>query len=99
MRVLVDSDRAEDPYLSTVINHAAIIELSAHGIPVRTDAPNELLHSKVVIVDEVVLIGSHNWTAGSYFAFDDLTLAIRSSALAEDQLARFDALWNVAVDV
>lgn len=99
VRVLVDSDRREDPYLSTVINKPAMDYLRAAGVPVRQDAPDKLLHSKCLIIDDgLLLIGSHNWTAGSYFQFDDLTLAIRSAPMVALQRQRFDALWATASD-
>lgn len=99
VRVLVDSDRQEDPYLSTVINKPAVDYLRAAGVPVRQDAPDKLLHSKCVMIDdERLLIGSHNWTAGSYFQFDDLTLAIRSASMIAQQRQRFDAMWAAASD-
>ena len=77
----VDRDRDDDPYRSTVINAAAVAWLRDAGVAVRQDATETLLHSKFVVIDaDLTLIGSHNWTAGSYFRFDDLTLAIRSTA-------------------
>jgi phosphatidylserine/phosphatidylglycerophosphate/cardiolipin synthase-like enzyme len=99
VRVIVDRDRMEDPYRSAVINEAAVAYLRDSGVPVRVDAADTLLHSKFVVVDaDLTLIGSHNWTAGSYFVFDDLTLCIASTAVASAQRARFDALWANAVD-
>lgn len=97
VRVLVDRDRPEDPYLSSVINAAAIAYLAEGGVAVRSDLPEQLLHSKFVLIDDdLALIGSHNWTAGSYFRFDDLTLAIRSAPLVRAQRRRFGGLWSAA---
>lgn len=98
VRVLVDRDRAEDPYRSTVINEAAVDYLADNGVNVREDAADLLLHSKFVIIDaDLTLIGSHNWTAGSYFVFDDLTLCIKSAQVASAQRTRFDELWTAGV--
>jgi hypothetical protein len=99
VRVLVDRDRAEDPYRSTVINEAAVDYLAGNGVNVREDPADLLLHSKFVIIDaDLTLIGSHNWTAGSYFVFDDLTLCIKSAAVASAQRTRFNGLWAAAGD-
>lgn len=98
VRVLVDADRPEDHYLSTVINERAVGHLRDQGVPVRQDSPAKLLHSKFVLVDdEWTIIGSHNWSAGSFFQMDDLTLAIRSTAVWAAQRARFEQLWNAAI--
>jgi phosphatidylserine/phosphatidylglycerophosphate/cardiolipin synthase-like enzyme len=97
VRVLVDQDRDEDPYRSTVINEIAVGFLRDAGVDVWRDAPATLLHSKFVLIDsDLTVIGSHNWSAGSYFQFDDMSLAIRSAATTAAQRARFDVLWAAA---
>ena len=97
VRVLVDSDQKTDPYLSTVINASAKRFLLDAGIACRSDQTDRLLHSKYLILDrERVVLGSHNWSAGSYFGFDDLTLAMSSRPLASALGTRFEALWNTA---
>lgn len=95
VRVLMDKDTKTDPYLSTIINAPARRFLEAAGIACRMDPSDRLMHSKYCIVDrEVVVIGSHNWSSGSYFGFDDLSLAIRSTALAAQATGQFEELWN-----
>jgi hypothetical protein len=96
VRVLVDSDEKTDPYLSTVINANAKRFLLDAGIACRSDRTDRLLHSKFLIIDnKVVVLGSHNWSAGSYFDFDDLTLVMSSSPLADALTTRFEALWSL----
>jgi hypothetical protein len=68
VRVLLDRDKKGDPYGSTIINTPAFDLLTKAGVGVRLDAPDHLLHSKVVVLDRrIVVIGSHNWSCGSYF--------------------------------
>jgi phosphatidylserine/phosphatidylglycerophosphate/cardiolipin synthase-like enzyme len=96
VRVLLDADRPTDPYMSTIINTDAREYLEAAGIDCRLDATDRLLHSKFVVVDgAIVVLGSHNWSAGSYFHFDDMSLLVRSSELAAQLTTRFAALWPV----
>jgi len=95
VRVLVDRDRRNDPYRSHVINAAAVQYLLGRGIRVRVDRPARLLHSKMVVIDDgTTVVGSHNWVAGSYFTFDDLSVAVRSVPFARDARARFERLWQ-----
>lgn len=97
VRVLLDADRPEDPYRSSVINAAAQAYLSAADIPVQFDSTERLLHSKYLVADgSLVIMGSHNWSAGSYFAYDDLSLVIQSVELAQTLTARFASLWQEA---
>jgi phosphatidylserine/phosphatidylglycerophosphate/cardiolipin synthase-like enzyme len=63
-------------------------------VTTRSDRGNRLLHSKYLVIDhELVVIGSHNWSKGSYFDFDDLSLVIQSGELAAALETRFDTLW------
>ena len=95
VRVLVDRDRRGDPYRSRVINAAAVQYLLGRRVAVRVDRPGRLLHSKMVVIDrDTTIIGSHNWTAGSYFAFDDLSVAVSSTGLAASARRRFERLWR-----
>ena len=100
VQVLIDRDRESDPYRSTVINHRAAQRLAAGGVDVRHDSPDRLLHSKFLVIDDtIVVLGSHNWSAGSYFDFDDLSVALSSPPLAGQLRARFDALFATATPV
>jgi DNA uptake protein ComE-like DNA-binding protein len=95
VRVLMDRDRKQDPYRSTLINTPARRLLEEAGVPVRMDRANRLLHSKFVVIDAAtVVLGSHNWSAGSYFDFDDLTLVLSSTPLATELRQRFEGLWK-----
>jgi phosphatidylserine/phosphatidylglycerophosphate/cardiolipin synthase-like enzyme len=97
VRVLMDQDRASDPYRSTIINSPAKALLDAAGIACRLDHTDRLLHSKFVLIDgTLVILGSHNWTAGSYFQFDDLSVAVSSPLLAQELGTRFATLWELS---
>lgn len=97
VRVLLDRDRPSDPYRSTVVNAPAVAFLLQRGVPVRSDAVDRLLHSKVVIVDRRwTVIGSHNWSVGSFDEFDDVSVVLDGAAVAAAQTARFDLLWSAA---
>ncbi len=94
VRVLVDQDRPKDPYGSMVINKHAVKYLTEGGVDVRVDAPASLLHSKVVVTDrKTVVIGSHNWSAGSYYQFDDLSVLLECEQAAVAMATRLDAMW------
>jgi hypothetical protein len=96
VRVFLDQDRPTDPYRSTIINAPAIEFLKANGVSVKSDRAERLTHSKFIVIDSrLVIIGSHNWSAGSYFLFDDLSLAIASPALGIELRSRFDALESI----
>lgn len=97
VRVLLDQDRASDPYRSTIINSPARGWLSALGIPCRFDPADRLLHSKFVVIDGgISVVGSHNWTKTSLVRMEDLSLVIHSQPFATDLRRRFSALWAAA---
>ena len=73
----------------------AIDRLQRDRIAVRVDDSDKLLHSKVIVIDDrTVVLGSHNWTAGSYFGFDDLSFLISSEEICRQQRRRFNELWR-----
>lgn len=97
VRVLMDQDRPTDVYNSTVINTPAKEYLEARGVACRFDAEDVLLHSKYVLLDsDIAVVGSHNWSAGSYFQVDDLSLLIWSEELTATMRVRFDGQWDEA---
>jgi len=97
VRVLVDRDDKTDPYRSEIINRPALDLLAKHGVSTRSDARDRLLHSKFVVIDDAdVIIGSHNWSAGSYFQFDDASVLVSSAEFAAAMSQRFDELWEKA---
>jgi phosphatidylserine/phosphatidylglycerophosphate/cardiolipin synthase-like enzyme len=51
-------------------------------------------HAKVVVADDTVLLGSHNWTPGAFHADTQDSVLIDSEALAEYFAARFEARWG-----
>ncbi len=99
VRVLLDRDSDDDPYGSRTINAPAITFLKNSGVPVRTDTTDNLLHSKFVVIDGAqAVVGSHNWTSGSYFRYHDTSLAIDSEGFAGALKARFDKLWQAGTE-
>jgi phosphatidylserine/phosphatidylglycerophosphate/cardiolipin synthase-like enzyme len=97
VRVLVDQDGKDDPYGSRLINAGSVQFLAAHGVETRGDATESLLHSKFVVIDrELVVIGSHNWTAGSFFNYSDLSVVISGRDAGKIWIERFERVWSRA---
>lgn len=95
VQVLMDQDRKDDPYHSLVINTPAARFFAANGIECRLDESDALLHSKYLVIDEdKVVIGSHNWSAGSYFTYKDLSFVVESADLGRELAGRFEAKWR-----
>jgi len=94
VRVLLDRDDEGDPYGSSVVNEPAARYLSERGVQVRWDQPRVLLHAKFVVIDRAAaVIGSHNWTAGSFFTYRDLSVVVRGETATALWKSRFEELW------
>jgi len=99
VRVLVDQDGKDDPYGSHLINAASVQFLADHGVETKGDATESLMHSKFVVIDqELVVIGSHNWTAGSFFNYSDLSVVISGREAGRIWQDRFERLWSRAAE-
>lgn len=95
VRVMLDRDKPGDLYASEKANRQRYTQLQQAGIQVKWDAPEDVSHTKLMIVDqETVFIGSHNWTEGSYSAYQDLSVAIKSPALAQKYASVYDGRFN-----
>ena len=98
IRVLLDKDRASDPYKSSIINKNALDTLCNAGVDARFDTEEQLLHSKFLAIDEeTAIIGSHNWSAGSYLHWDDMSFAISSKSFTCELHQRFEKLWRCPI--
>jgi len=90
------SDAEGDSINSRVINDEAYNYLKNNEIPVVFDSVERYTHTKLVIVDKKhVILGSHNWTAGSFFAYDDMSVYMNSPELATHYNTQFNSLWEV----
>ena len=95
VRVILDRDAEGSAIGSTVVNEAAFAYLEAAGVAVRWDSVERYTHTKLVVVDDAhVVLGSHNWTAGSFFGYDDSSLYLNTSALAQHYAQQFETLWE-----
>ena len=76
------------------VNGPGLAALRRRKVDVRTWWPEVALHEKSVVVDgRHVLVGSHNWTAASFFRHDETTLYLDSPQLGVELAARFDRQW------
>ena len=95
IKVILDIDRKTDPFKSKEVNTGIYEYLKSNGIEVVFDYPEELTHSKLIVADEkYTIVGSHNLTAGSFFAYDDTSVFIDSEDYARQRIERFDKLWD-----
>lgn len=95
IKVILDKDAEGEVFGSRVINKEAYDFFSSAGIEVTYDFDEQLTHTKMVLVDGThTVIGSHNWTAGSFYAYDDKSIYIDSKDMAVKTGEYFDDLWS-----
>jgi phosphatidylserine/phosphatidylglycerophosphate/cardiolipin synthase-like enzyme len=100
IRVLLDKDAERDVYKTRLINSRAAALLRRQEVEVRFDPPDRLMHSKLVIVDDVVaIVGSHNWTRASLETYHEASVVLRSAGAVPQLCTRFEALWSEGTDV
>ena len=95
VRVILDKDSEGDPYGSRFINLNVFKSLKAAGVEVTFDDPDVVTHGKMVLVDDdLVFVGSHNFTLGSFEDYSDLSILVRSSKLAHKYHAHFNSCFR-----
>lgn len=95
IRIILDRDAEGEAINSRVVNEEAYQYLRKNGIAVIYDSVDRYTHTKLVVVDKLhVVIGSHNWTAGSFFAYDDTSIYVHSAQLGAHYGSQFEKLWT-----
>lgn len=94
VRIIIDNESLksfEDPSLP----RKAIEDLKAAGIPIVDDKRSGLMHNKFVVVDNTkVWTGSYNLSTADMYLFNQNSVLINSSQLAENFSAEFNKLFN-----
>lgn len=94
IKIILDKDAEGEVYGSRIINQGAYNKFKKNGIDVVYDSEEKVTHTKIVLIDDRhVIIGSHNWTAGSFYAYDDKSVYIESKELAKKTYEYFNKLW------
>lgn len=95
VRLIVDTDLVGDVHGALEVNEETLGRLRAAKVPFRLDAIGTTSHSKTVIVDDDrLLTGSHNWTTHAIYLLDETSLYVESAALAARAATRFEHLWR-----
>ena len=95
VRVILDKDAQDAVTESRLINEPAFQVLKKNNVPVVYDREDRMTHSKFAVVDgRHTVIGSHNWTGGSFLAYDDTSVYVGSRELGQKCQGFFDAIWN-----
>ncbi|MEM0015272.1 MAG: phospholipase D-like domain-containing protein [Zestosphaera sp.] len=70
--------------------------LKSNGVPVRLDKSSSVTtHAKVVVVDDqYVFVGSHNWTESALSYNHEVTALIESDTIARQVKNYFSILWG-----
>ena len=74
-------------------------QMVAAGIPTRIDSPTGIAHSKIILIDDdLVITGSYNFSKNAYSANAENSLMITSAELMKEYLSNFLYRWSLSVD-
>ena len=94
--LLEGSNEKGNPYLSPGVVHENIMAdlmLRKEGVSVEYDNLSRVNHAKAVLIDEELLIlGSANWSHAAFESNTETNVAVRSPLLAKEFLKDFNAL-------
>ncbi len=80
------------------INTAAIERLSASGLAVRTASVSELVHAKMLVCDQRVMVSDANWSYSGLELYHGTSVAMDDPTLATAALGWAGALWDRGLD-
>jgi len=68
-------------------------ELALYGVQTQLDSPDSTLHNKLIIADDVVLVGSHNFTWSALELNHEASVLVADAEVADWYASWFDTLW------
>jgi len=88
VRIYLDKDQRKAKYSKSRY-------LAKCGISIRYSDNPYIMHRKFAVIDnEVVITGSHNWTASAGGRNNESLLIIYDTKVAQEYLAAFNRLWR-----
>jgi phosphatidylserine/phosphatidylglycerophosphate/cardiolipin synthase-like enzyme len=71
------------------------IKMKIEGLPVKTDKNRSLMHHKIIIIDEkIVITGSYNFSKGANKRNDENIIIIDNDDIAKEYLKEFHRLYD-----
>jgi len=65
------------------------------GVDIRGDERSGLMHHKIMIIDDyIVITGSYNWSDSAEDSNDENIIILNSTTIADIYLVEFDRLWS-----
>lgn len=95
IKIILDHQEEGDPKPTKLANKNAYEYLTKNKIPVTFDSEQRATHTKLLLIDDShVVLGSHNWTGGSFFVYKDSSMYINSKKISDVYYSHFDNLWK-----
>ncbi len=96
VRLILDDDVPTDRHGAQLVNATTFSVLEAKGIPFRRDHLEVTSHAKAIVVDaQNAIVGSHNWTASSFFRYQETSLFVRSNDFGQTLFERLSRRWQM----
>lgn len=70
-----------------------LASLGVRGVQTQVDSRHTTLHNKLIIADDAVLVGSHNFTSSAVQSNHEGSVFVRDAEVADWYAAWFDAVW------
>lgn len=97
VQVLIDKSHKSEKYSSSIVNKEAYLYLKEQGIDIKNFRNKRRHHSKLVLIDDdIVIIGSHNFTSNSFGFLDEVSVLLRSEELNRFYSKLFLERWAIA---
>ena len=96
VRLILDDDLPSDRHGAGLVNESTFALLADRGIPFRREHLEVTSHAKMIIVDgRHVLLGSHNWTAPSFFRYQETSCYLQSDEFGDRVRGLLNRRWQL----
>lgn len=88
--ILETADYATD---TNAVNKQARDALVAAGIDARLDPPSTITHAKVLVADDVAIVGTNNWGYGGFALYHEVGIRTENAAVLAGLEAYAASIW------
>jgi len=92
VRVLIDS--SDWSYSHTIENKKTVDYLIKNGVDAKLDSPFTTMHSKIWIIDNMLIIGSTNLGYSAIEENNEASILIKNKEIADEYRKYFEYLWS-----
>lgn len=94
VRVMLDASEGKFAEKNMEFNDEAVRFIESAGVPAKFDSTGIVSHAKILLVDDIAVVGGTNWGRGPLELYNDCNVAVRRMEAVRRFSEAFLSLWS-----